>query len=277
MIVTNGIIIMNLDFPLILVLLTLGSGLIWLLDLLYLRRNRAQGHDEVKEPMLVEMARGFFPVFLVVLLLRSFVLEPFRIPSGSMMPTLLIGDFILVNKFAYGLRLPVLETKVVEIGDPQRGDVAVFRFPNNPSIDYIKRVVGVPGDRIDYRKKTLYINDQPVVLQEAGMFRGDGASERFTGFLAYNENLTGVEHDIMIHPLAPNFVPGCRVLMDGPITVPEGHYFAMGDNRDNSNDSRCWGLVPDANLRGRAMAIWMNWDSERSGFVDWSRIGRGIK
>ncbi|MBU0499976.1 MAG: signal peptidase I [Gammaproteobacteria bacterium] len=265
---------MNFDFPTILVLLTFATGLLWLLDLLIYRRKRGEG---AKEPFVFEVSRGFFPVFLIVLLLRSFLVEPFRIPSGSMMPTLLIGDFILVNKYAYGLRLPVLEKKVLAVGEPERGDVVVFRFPENPRIDYIKRVIGLPGDRIDYRNKTVYVNGAALPQTPQGVYEGEGSGDRFSGYLRGSENLGGTEHDVMIHPLAPDLVPGCRILMDGPVTVPEGWYFVMGDNRDNSNDSRCWGMVPEANLRGRAIAIWMNWDWQRPGVIDWRRIGRGIE
>jgi signal peptidase I len=217
-------------------------------------------------------------VILIVLLLRSFLVEPFKIPSGSMMPTLLIGDFILVNKFTYGLRLPVINTKVVELGEPQRGDVVVFRFPPDPRIDYIKRVVGVPGDRIAYRNKTLYVNGRPMPQTPLGMYSGVGSGSSETGALLANENLEGVEHDIMIRPGVPDFPFQCRVLANGPIEVPQGYYFAIGDNRDNSRDSRCWGLVPDANLVGKAFAIWMSWDGGRDGFpVAWERLGNSIQ
>ncbi|MBF0255354.1 MAG: signal peptidase I [Gammaproteobacteria bacterium] len=270
---------MHFDFPTILVALTLGTGLIWLLDLLLWRRKRqvASLAGKVKEPWLVEISRSFFPVFLVVVLLRSFVVEPFRIPSGSMMPTLLIGDFILVNKFAYGLRLPVLETKILDLGEPQRGDVAVFRFPENPRMDYIKRVVAVPGDRVDYRQKTIWVNDKPLTQTSQGLYQGVGAGERFSGYFLGSEQIDEIQHQMMVHPMAPDLVPGCNALRGGAVTVPEGQYFVMGDNRDNSNDSRCWGFVPESHLRGRAMLIWMNWDGQRSGFVDWSRIGQLIE
>ncbi len=279
---------MSFNFPALLVLATLVTGGIWLLDaaLLAPRRRRlaeataggAMGvAGPVREPVLVEYAKSFFPVILAVLLLRSFLVEPFRIPSGSMMPTLLVGDFILVNKFAYGLRLPVLDTKFLAIGEPQRGDVVVFRFPNDPSTDYIKRFVGIPGDQIEYRNKTLYVNGQPAPQTPLGRYVGVGSGVGQTGYLHNREDLTGREHDILINPMAPDLPMGCRVLANGPIRVPPGQYFAMGDNRDNSNDSRCWGLVPDHNLVGKAFAIWMHWDGQRDGLpVEWSRLGNRV-
>ncbi|MGD9164550.1 MAG: signal peptidase I, partial [Chromatiales bacterium] len=199
-------------------------------------------------------------------------------PSGSMMPTLLVGDFILVNKFSYGIRLPVLNSKVIDVGDPQRGDPVVFRYPKQPHIDYIKRVVGLPGDTIHYKNKILYINGEAMEQTPIGSYSDNGSGKRMNGATKAVENLHGVEHTILVHPLAPNFASGCSVLARGPITVPEGHYFVMGDNRDNSNDSRCWGFVPDENLVGKAFGIWMNWDSELGGFppIAWERIGRSI-
>jgi signal peptidase I len=287
---------MDFDFPLLLVVATFVTGGIWLIDaLLFAPRRRAvaaeqgQGQDEtgcgctaaatpaVCEPLLVEYARSFFPVILAVLVLRSFLMEPFRIPSSSMMPTLLVGDFILVNKYAYGIRLPVLNKKVIDIGEPQRGDVVVFRYPQDPSIDYIKRIVGVPGDRIHYRKKVLYINDEPMPQIPVGRYAGVGASAYENGSLEIKEALGEVEHSILIRPMMGDYASGCQVLLRGAIEVPAGHYFAMGDNRDNSNDSRCWGLVPEENLVGRAFGIWMSWDSDRPGFpIAWERLGGGI-
>ncbi|MFZ1536510.1 MAG: signal peptidase I [Chromatiaceae bacterium] len=285
---------MNFDFPAFLVIACALTGGIWLLDTLLLApRRRRLGLEVVprdeaggeirsrahpKEPVLVEYSRSFFPVILIVLLLRSFLVEPFRIPSGSMMPTLLVGDFILVNKFAYGLRWPVLNAKFLNLGQPQRGDVFVFRFPLEPGTDYIKRVVGVPGDEIFYRNKTLYVNGQPMSQTPDGSYTGVGAGTNMTGAQIADEHLGDVEHRILTHPRAPDLAPGCYELLKGPIKVPPGHYFAMGDNRDNSNDSRCWGLVPENNLVGKAFAIWMNWDGQRDGFpIDWSRLGTLIK
>lgn len=268
---------MNLDFPTLLVLATLLTGGIWALDaLIWAPRRRtlateaaggAGGRIPLKEPVVVEYARSFFPVILVVLLLRSFLVEPFRIPSGSMMPTLLVGDFILVNKFAYGIRLPVLNTKVVSIGEPKRGDVVVFRYPQDPTVDYIKRVVGLPGDHIGYFRKTIYVNGDPVAQEHAGTYTGEGGGAVMSGAEQRIENLGGVRHSILVRNGQPS--------VEGEFVVPPGHYFVMGDNRDNSNDSRYWGTVPEGNLVGKAFMIWMNWDSAAGG-VAWSRLGEFI-
>jgi len=286
---------MNFDFPTFLVLACFVTGGIWLLDatLLAPRRRRLAQQAVVggqiktdvttgsyKEPILVEYSRSFFPVILIVLLLRSFLVEPFRIPSGSMMPTLLVGDFILVNKFAYGLRWPVLNEKFLELGEPQRGDVVVFRFPREPSIDYIKRVVGLPGDEIRYRNKTLYVNGEPASQAAVREYVGVGAGAGMTNTDVRVEDLTGVEHEILVDPKWPDYKcnPYSALAVGQALKVPEGNYFVMGDNRDNSNDGRCWGFVPEENLVGKAFAIWMNWDGQRDGFpVDWGRLGNRIE
>ncbi len=262
------------DFALLLTGLTLLAGLIWLLDSLLFRSRRARVQQQAanarqREPVLVEYARSLFPVLLIVLLFRSFLFEPFKIPSGSMIPTLLIGDFIVVNKFAYGLRLPVLNTRFLDIGEPKRGDVVVFRYPLDPSVNYIKRMVGLPGDEISYRNKVLSVNGQPVELAEQGPY--SSAEVKCTtprpDALRLHEYLDGVEHDILVHQGSP--------ARDGNWVVPAGHYFVMGDNRDRSNDSREWGYVPEENLMGRAVGIWMNFDLSK-GCGDLSRVGNGI-
>ncbi len=269
---------MNVDFAALLVLLTFATGLIWALDhwiLLPRRRVRAAAvvdHDKaeeiLKESRIVEYARSFFPVILVVLLLRSFLVEPFRIPSNSMMPTLLTGDFILVNKFGYGLRLPVWNKKFVEIAEPKRGDVIVFRYPKDPTVDYIKRVIGVPGDHVVYRNKTLIINDKVMAQEMLEKYHGVGSGVGMTGTNHLKENLETVEHSILVDPR--------KMLGEVDVIVPDGQYFVMGDNRDNSNDSRFWGTVPDENLVGKAFLIWMNWDTAGSG-IAWGRLGSTIK
>ena len=258
---------MDYDFSFFLVIATLVTGVIWGAYLLYLK-STGQVFSEEKEPVLVEYARSFFPIVLIVLLLRSFLAEPFRIPSGSMMPTLLIGDFILVNKYAYGIRLPVVNTKIVEIGEPERGDIVVFRFPKNPQVDYIKRVVGLPGDKIAYYDKKIYVNGKLAKQVSLGRYQGVGQGKNMTGARLMLEDLTGVEHQILILPGAPT--------VEGVFTVPQGQYFVMGDNRDNSNDSRYWGTVPEANLVGKAFFIWMNWDLENKG-IGFNRIGTILK
>ncbi|MGB1581813.1 MAG: signal peptidase I, partial [Nevskiales bacterium] len=244
---------LHFDFEAALLVFAAITGVIWLLDkLLFAKARQARaGEAAPKEPALVEFARSFFPIVLAVLLLRSFVVEPFRIPSGSMLPTLHSGDFILVNKYNYGLRLPVLHSKFVDIGTPIRGDVAVFRFPPDPSKDFIKRIVGLPGDIISYRDKVLYVNGVPAEIQPIGDY-DDPRVPQLSGALRLHEKLDGMEHDILIMDRRPG-----RNLQ---IQVPEGHYFAMGDNRDGSDDSRRWGFVPDRNLVGRAFMIWMSWD-----------------
>ena len=258
---------MDFDFSFFLVVATLVTGLIWGGYLIYLKYFAVDSVPE-NEPIVVEYARSFFPIVLIVLLLRSFLVEPFRIPSGSMMPTLLIGDFILVNKFTYGIRLPVLNSKVVELNEPKRGDIVVFRYPKQPSVDYIKRVVGLPGDRVAYYNKRIYINGKPVKLVSLGMYQGVGEGESMTGAEEFVEDLGGIEHDILIKNGAPS--------VEGVYVVPEGHYFVMGDNRDNSNDSRYWGTVPEQNLVGKAFFIWMSWDWQNKG-IGFDRIGTVLR
>lgn len=224
----------------------------------------------LRDPIIVEYAKAFFPVILIVLLLRSFLVEPFRIPSGSMTPTLLAGDFILVNKYTYGIRLPVINKKIISLGDAQRGDIVVFRFPKDPSIDYIKRVVGLPGDRIAYRDKVVYVNGEPMKQEVRGTFIGEGVGMAMTGASLRAEHLGSTVHDILVVPEKSG-----RADTD-EVVVPPGHYFVMGDNRDNSNDSRFWGFVPDENLVGRAFFIWLNWDSEDNK-VRWDRLGTIVR
>lgn len=240
------------DFAAILTLLVVVSGAIWAFDSLVLApRRQAAGRENL--PMLVDYARSFFPIFLIVLLLRSFLVEPFRIPSGSMIPTLLIGDFILVNKYVYGIRVPVLNRKIVELDSPERGDVVVFRFPLDPSTPFIKRIVGLPGDVVAYRDKEVFINGTKVPHVPEGTYVGVRSAAVHTGARLISEKLGDTTHDIILTPRAGS--------LDGEYTVPDGHYFVLGDNRDNSRDSRFWGFVPDENLVGKAFYIWMNWDS----------------
>ena len=236
-------------FALFMVVVLFVTGLIWLLDIAVLRKSRAPG---AADPMLVEYSKSFFPVILVVFLIRSFVAEPFKIPSGSMMPTLLAGDFILVNKFTYGLRLPILNNTLVEINHPKRGDVFVFHYPPEPSIDYIKRVVGVPGDKVIYQDKQLYINGQKLEMTFVENYQYESVGFNQVHAKRYHEQLGDVQHDLLIEEAS--------FTKDFEVTVPPGHYFAMGDNRDNSKDSRYWGFVPEHNLVGKAFFIWWNFD-----------------
>lgn len=256
-------------FALFMIVVLLITGLIWLFDSLVLSKKRPAGVDE---PVLVEYAKSFFPVILVVFLIRSFIVEPFKIPSGSMMPTLLAGDFILVNKFTYGLRVPILNNTFVALNSPARGDVIVFHYPPNPSIDYIKRVVGVPGDKVGYQDKRLTINGRPVEVEAAGTYEYVMSGLNIVEAQQYHEQLGTKKHDILVHDVMGNYdadTIGAKFAEGEEVTVPDGHYLAMGDNRDNSSDSRVWGFVPEQNLVGKAFFIWMNFDQG-------SRIGNKI-
>jgi signal peptidase I len=253
------------NFALILFCLLVVSAAIWLLDLLVFRKRRGPG---AKDPWWVEWGGSFFPVILFVFVLRSFIVEPFKIPSGSMIPTLLVGDFILVNKFTYGIRLPVINKKIIDINAPQRGDVMVFRYPDDPSLDYIKRVVGIPGDKVSYQNKQLSINGKPLEKQRIGDYLHP---ERLYYSRQFVEKTDGVEYRVLNDQDAPAFIShasqfpyraNCFYNSSGvSCTVPEGHYFMMGDNRDNSEDSRFWGFVPDENIVGKAFFIWLNFSN----------------
>ena len=280
-----------MNFALFLLILLVVTGLVWAMEGVTLRRRReaaaaaalarldtelrhepddkrTRAREEqrarlLKQPWWVEYSVSFFPVILIVFLLRSFLVEPFKIPSSSMVPTLLVGDFILVNKFTYGIRLPVINKRIVELGSPQRGDVMVFRYPEDPSLDYIKRVVGLPGDRLEYRNKRLTINGRLIAERQVDDYL---SRERMQFSRRYVETLDGVEHEILLEDDAPAAVlpsraaaGNCNYNMNGlACTVPPGHYFVMGDNRDNSSDSRVWGFVPDQNIVGKAFFIWLN-------------------
>jgi len=264
------------DFALLLVVLTAFTGLVYGLDrLLFAKKRLARSGPNAPEPTLVEYCRSFFPVILFVLLIRSFLAEPFRIPSSSMMPTLLIGDFILVNKFAYGIRVPVLNKTVVDVGHPKRGDVVVFKFPGSfpgdpkTGTDYIKRVIGLPGDVIEFRDNIIYVNGEAVRQEPKGSYIEEPPAAVVPDLKI--EFLPGREHEILQLPgrLQPRW-PRDRW------EVGPNEYFVMGDNRDNSEDSRFWGMVPEANLVGRAFFIWANWDFQGGG-MQFNRIGTIIK
>ena len=296
----------RLDFSSVLFGITALTGVVWLVDVALLRRLRAKaaraaGKDPalIPEPGTVDYARSFFPVALVVLVLRSFIFEPFRIPSDSMMPTLLDGDFIIVNKYAYGLRLPVINRKIIPVGSPQRGDVVVFRYPRDPSVNYIKRLVGLPGDHVEVRSDRITINGQPVPFKIIAPYN-DGC---YINMQLAEEHIGNHVHQSMLCPVplfpSPVTPAGCNrsesrgyycggeggstadaLAGEGPAfetTVPPGSYFMMGDNRDNSEDGRVWGFVPEDNLVGKATRIWFNWDLKRTGGPKWSRLGSAIK
>ena len=291
------------NFALLLFIATVVTGLYWLAERFYFlprrrkaaqaleqsaaeRRkalqekgiNRVDGDGDISkaqatllmQPWWLDWTAGLFPVILVVFVLRSFLFEPFKIPSGSMIPTLLIGDLILVNKFTYGIRLPVVNTKITEGNAPQRGDVMVFRYPPQPSVDYIKRVVGVPGDEVAYLNKRLTINGKEVPTTAQPDFFDESTMRYFKQF---EEVLGEKPHRVLNNPDAPAFVQGaanfpyrdnCRYSVEGVVCkVPQGHYFMMGDNRDNSLDSRYWGFVPDQNIVGKAFFVWMNFGNLR--------------
>lgn len=258
-----------ISFPLFMLLILLLTGIIWLVDILFFQKKRPEGTDD---PTAVEYAKSFFPVILIVFLIRSFIAEPFKIPSGSMMPTLLAGDYILVNKFTYGLRLPILNDVMVDVNAPDHGDVIVFHYPPNPKLDYIKRVVGLPGDEIKYQDKQLQVNGQMIALTQKGDYNYLDDKQRQVEAKHYQEQLFDVQHDVLtLDRFTPYEVgmPGHKLMNGKSIVVPEGHYFVMGDNRDNSSDGRVWGFVPDENLVGKAFFIWFN-------FEDFGRIGNSI-
>jgi signal peptidase I len=268
-IATRGVLsgVPAISFPLLLLLAVLVCGIAWVWDKFFLAKQRPA--NELAH-WGIEVPASIFWVLLIVFLLRSFVAEPFRIPSSSMRPGLVTGDFILVNKFSYGVRLPVLDTKVVDIGLPVRGDVAVFKAPHEPDKDYIKRVIGLPGDTVVYQDKKLSINGKPVPQVEAGSYSYSEFGQFLTA-LQFTEEIDGRKFAVAQFPQFPPFVPGQRTSAtpvatctnDGPVLtckVPAGHYLAMGDNRDNSLDGRYWGFVPDSHMRGKAFFIWFNWD-----------------
>ena len=266
-----------MGFPAVLLLATVLTGIVWLIDKLVLKKARAKS---AIEPVVVEMARSFFPVILIVFVLRSFLYEPFKIPSESMVPTLVVGDFILVNKFSYGIRLPVINKKVVDVGLPKRGDVMVFRYPEDPTKDYIKRVVGTPGDKVVYKNKRLTINNAPIATEQLESQTHIDDRLAYQSYDVIREKLGEKPHISYINPRSPNIRLGdvrefpnrgnCAYNDEQmSCTVPVGHYLMMGDNRDNSQDGRYWGFVPEDNIVGKAVLVWMNFGSMK-------RIGTSI-
>lgn len=255
---------MSINLALILTLLTTITGVVVAYEKFYLRKRRSDSNAEVNSALntTIEYSRSFFPVLLFVLVIRSFIFEPFRIPSGSMMPTLLQGDYIFVKKYSYGLRLPVIEKKIIETGVPKRGDVVVFRLPSEPNINYIKRVVGLPGDELIYDKHRLTVNGELVAVARDTEVAVTSPAAR------YLEQLGDREHAILVTNPANS-------MRDGRYTVPDGHFFMMGDNRDNSRDSRFIGAIPETHLVGEAVRIWMHMDGLE--WPEWARIGTKIE
>ena len=259
-----------MNFALFLLVVTLVTGVLWVVDRFWARKSRAL---DAPEPLWVEYGASFFPIFLAVFFLRSFLVEPFKIPSGSMIPTLLVGDFILVNKFTYGIRLPVINKKIIDINDPERGDVMVFRYPPDPSLDYIKRVVALPGDTVAYSKKRLTVNGQELRQEKRSDYFDQDRAYYTPRYLEHGDK---VAHEILVESEAPsavvqvaNFPHRNQCIYnssDFECVVPSGHYLMMGDNRDNSQDSRYWGFVPNENIVGKAFLVWFN-------FSDLKRIG----
>ena len=258
---------MNFNFELILFYAVIISGVISLVDIFSLAKKRKRAHAK-KMPVIIDYARSFFPVLLLVFLLRSFLFEPFRIPSGSLKPTLDVGDLILVNKFSYGIRLPVIHKKIFSIDQPKHGDIMVFRCPYNPSVDFIKRVIGLPGDHISYKDKIVYVNGQKASQQFVKDTTDRDDSGATVDVTQKEEDLLGIKHAIYQTQDHPN--DDVKEMV-----VPPDMYFVMGDNRDMSADSRYWGFVPDENIVGRARFIWMSWNGYDYK-VRWNRIGKSI-
>ena len=255
---------MSINLALILTLLTAFTGAVVAYDKFYLRKRNSDSGRETNGALntIIDYSRSFFPVLLFVLVIRSFIFEPFRIPSGSMMPTLLQGDYIFVKKYSFGLRLPVLDKKIIETGEPERGDVVVFRLPSEPSINYIKRVIGLPGDEIVYEGHRLTVNGELIAVTRDADLPNASAAAR------YIEQLGDRKHAIIV--TNPR-----NAMRDGKFTVPDGHYFMMGDNRDNSRDSRFIGAIPETHLVGEAVRIWMHMDGLE--WPEWTRIGTKIE
>ncbi len=258
---------MNINFELVLFWALVISGLLALCDILFFAKKRKAAHIK-KMPVIIDYARSFFPVLLLVFCIRSFLYEPFRVPTGSLKPTIAIGDFLLVNKFAYGIRLPVIHTKLFQVGEPQHGDIFLFRSPPDPSIDYVKRVIGVPGDRIRYTHKVLYVNGKKMPQKWLLDTIDEDGNGNFLSVQEKEENFFGVNHLIY-----QNKEKADDDMQE--IIVPPGMYFAMGDNRDGSTDSRAWGFVPEANIVGKAVRIWMSWDGDHYR-IRWDRLGKKI-
>ncbi|MBP9723030.1 MAG: signal peptidase I [Gammaproteobacteria bacterium] len=257
---------MNIDFPFWLLTAAVATGFILLVDKIYCYVFYSkQNLPESRISKIIEYSRSFFPVLLFVLILRSFLFEPFKVPTGSLEPTVLPGDFILSNKFVYGLRLPVWGAKIFPMGEPKNGEIAIFRTPVDNKTWMVKRVIGIPGDKIDYVDKKLIVNGIPAKyrLLEASTDTNDGVNS--WPVETYQEEIFGIKHNIFTRKVVP--------VQNFHLTVPQGQYLMMGDNRDNSDDSRFWGFVPESNFEGKAIVIWMSWDQFNWKNIRWSRFG----
>ena len=263
---------MSFDFPLILLCVIGFTGAVVLIDFIFCLFNRESFCEKKKRSMVIEYSRAFFPVLLLVFCIRSFLIQPYRVPTGSLEPTVKPGDFIVVNQYDYGFRLPVWNKKIISVGEPQRGQIALFPYPVNPSFTFVKRVIGLPGDHISYINKTLYING----IKQPKKFIKDVTQlndfNQLVTYQIYREDLNGVKHDILVRPDAP-------VINFYNLVVPKNEYFMMGDNRDESDDSRSWGFVHENTLIGHALYIWMSWNSNAAHWYDdirWNRVGNKI-
>ncbi len=263
---------MNLDFPLILLSVVLFSGVVVFCDFIFCLINREPLFEKKKRPFVIEYARAFFPVLLLVFCIRSFLFQPYRVPTGSLEPTVLPGDFILVNQYHYGVRFPIWDKKLLSVGEPARGQIALFYYPVDHAFTFVKRVVGLPGDHISYINKVLTINGKVQPQKSLGEVTRLNDFGELTTYQKYEEDLNGVKHDIFVRAdmTSHNFYN---------VVVPPGEYFMMGDNRDESDDSRWWGPVPEKDFIGHALFIWMSWDSNAPhwyDFIRWNRVGNKL-
>lgn len=263
---------MSFDFPLILFCVVVFTGLVSLCDMVYCLVKKEPFFAKRKRPVVIDYSRSFFPVLLLVFVIRSFLFQPYRVPTGSLEPTVMPGDFILVNQYDYGFKMPIWNKKLFSVGEPKVGQIALFYYPVNHAYTFVKRVVGVPGDHVSYINKTLYINGKKQPQKYLGEVTRVNDFGQIVTYKKYQENLMGVKHDIFTRPDVPatNFYN---------VVVPKGDYFMMGDNRDESDDSRYWGLVPEKNFIGRALFVWMSWDSHPDHWyqsIRWHRIGSSL-
>lgn len=265
---------MTFDFPLILLSVLVFSGVVCLCDAIFCLINKEPVFETKKRPIVIDYARAFFPVLLLVFCIRSFLFQPYRVPTGSLKPTVMPGDFILVNQYRYGVRFPVWDKKIIPVDEPKRGQIALLYYPVDHHFTFVKRVIGLPGDHISYINKVLYINGKEATQKYMGDVTQLNDFGQLMTYQKYQEDLNGVKHNIFElndeNHSADNFYN---------LVVPQGEYFVMGDNRDESDDSRYWGFVPEKDLVGQALFVWMSWDTNAAHFYDairWDRIGRPL-